>query len=160
MQRESSGINDTEKPSRAGAWGLMGLEPDTAREIATELHLIRPGETILDVMKDPERNIHIGLRYICILSKRYNGNFILVFAAYNGGMRMADKLLEEAGSAQNVAAGKIPFRESREYVIWLIGEFESRGGDISLPVATRLPNGEPFINDPPIKLSVSLRGSA
>lgn len=76
--------------SRMGAIGLMQLMPTTASSIARNL-----GEDFkVSMLYEPETNIRYGTWYLKNLSDRYQGNFDLVLAAYNGGPAVADRWLE------------------------------------------------------------------
>lgn len=59
--------------SHAGACGLMQLMPATAARMG-----------VTDVF-DPRQNIMGGTRYLRILANQFNGDLVLVIAAYNAG---------------------------------------------------------------------------
>jgi soluble lytic murein transglycosylase-like protein len=80
--------------SRAGAQGLMQLQPATARRYGV-------GNAF-----DPEQNVSGGARYLSDLLKRYKNNLELALAAYNAG--------EDAVDRHGVQIP--PYRETREYV--------------------------------------------
>ena len=79
--------------SRTGARGLMQLMPETAALLG-----------VSDPF-DPLENIEGGVRHLCSLMDRFNGNLPLVLAAYNAGERAV------------ISHGGIPpYRETRQYV--------------------------------------------
>ncbi|WP_150842381.1 MULTISPECIES: transglycosylase SLT domain-containing protein [unclassified Clostridium] len=100
--------------SSKGAIGLMQIMPDTGKWIAEKLELSNFNE---EIIADPEMNIRMGTWYLKKLSEDFNGDYILVLAAYNGGPGNVTKWLEdEKYSSDGENLHKIPFKETKSYV--------------------------------------------
>ena len=100
--------------SSKGAIGLMQIMPDTGKWIAEKLELSNFNE---EIIADPEVNIRMGTWYLKKLSEDFNGDYILVLAAYNGGPGNVTKWLEdEKYSSDGKKLHKIPFKETKSYV--------------------------------------------
>lgn len=100
--------------STKGAIGLMQIMPDTGKWIAEKLELSNFNE---EIIADPEINIRMGTWYLKKLSEDFNGDYILVLAAYNGGPGNVTKWLEdEKYSSDGENLHKIPFKETKSYV--------------------------------------------
>ena len=67
--------------SKANAWGLMQVLPQTAQGTFD----IPPS-----YLWDPAINISVGTAYLRLLANRYNGNTLNVIAAYNAGPSRVD----------------------------------------------------------------------
>ncbi len=87
--------------SRVGAIGLMQLMPQTAL-----------GLRINDPW-NPEHNIQGGIKYIAKMLKRFDGNYKFAIAAYNAGPGNVNKY-----------KGIPPFKETRNYVAKVYGEYK------------------------------------
>ena len=103
--RTESGF-DSEVKSSQGAYGLMQLQPETARFISE-----RSG--IASDYQGPKTNIRMGTWYLGYLQYRYEGDERLVLAAYNSGTGQVDAWISEDGFD---VADDIPFEETRDYV--------------------------------------------
>jgi soluble lytic murein transglycosylase-like protein len=88
---ESAG--DCSAISNRGAVGLMQLMPQTA------------GQMFVEDPVDPKQNIHGGTRYLRQLANEFDGDMMLVLAAYNAGPDAVRKY-----------KGIPPFDETRLYV--------------------------------------------
>lgn len=100
--------------SSKGAIGLMQIMPDTGKWIGEKLELTNFKE---EIIADPEMNIRMGTWYLKKLSNDFNGDYILILAAYNGGPGNVTKWLEdEKYSSDGENLHKIPFKETKSYV--------------------------------------------
>ena len=117
-RRESEFYPKVESP--VGALGMMQVMPKTAREVAKRLGLRYSSERMLS---DWHYNTRIGIAYLEELSERYEGNPILIAAAYNAGPSRADRWIELLGDPRNPKVDlvnwveSIPFEETRNYVM-------------------------------------------
>jgi soluble lytic murein transglycosylase len=101
--------------SSAGALGLMQLMPATAALTARASgeRVPTPAELF-----HPDVNIHIGSRHLADLLQRFDGNRILVAAAYNAGPHRVDRWLRvRPPRPADVWIETIPFPETRNYVM-------------------------------------------
>jgi soluble lytic murein transglycosylase len=103
--RTESGF-DPEVESPEEAYGLMQIQPVTARFIAE-----RGG--ITGDYRDPKTNIRMGTWYLGYLQGRYDAHERLVLAAYNSGEGQVDAWISEGGFD---IERDIPFPETRDYV--------------------------------------------
>lgn len=94
--------------SKAGAYGIMQVMPDTWRFVNHQARICsgrHDGECGSDCFYNPELNIAIGTCYLSDLTKRYPNHAELAVAAYNAGPGAVDKY------------GRIPpYAETKEYV--------------------------------------------
>jgi soluble lytic murein transglycosylase len=105
--------------SPAGARGLMQVMPQTGRQIAGELK-VRPFSE--DQLYDPAVNIRLGSWYFARMLEEFEGKVHLALAAYNAGPGAVRKWLAGAGSsAEDEFVENIPYTETRNYVIRVIG---------------------------------------
>lgn len=105
---------DSNAVSNKGAIGLMQIMPDTAFWIAENLSLDNFEVTDLYI---PEINIKFGNWYLNNLFNEFDGNLVLVLAAYNGGRGNVSKWLTEGDFRGEVhEIDQIPFPETRKFV--------------------------------------------
>ncbi len=100
--------------SHKGAMGLMQLMPETAKWIAQQ---IEDEDFTLAELEDPEINIRFGTWYLASLHREFDGNEVLMLAAYNAGRGNVKEWMEKYHwdmSFQDIE--QIPFKETREYV--------------------------------------------
>lgn len=105
--------------SPAGALGLMQVMPGTARDTSRDLGLSYSQDRLLD---DPAHNALIGSTFLAGLLRSYDGNPVLVSAAYNAGPGRAAEWVERFGDprrAEDVLywIEAIPFTETRNYIM-------------------------------------------
>lgn len=100
--------------SEKGARGLMQLMPETARWGAAQLRL---GSLKDEDLFNPELNIKLGCWYLSQLAREFNGDMVIVLAAYNGGSgNVREWLRKEKWSGQHSTIDDIPFPETRAYI--------------------------------------------
>lgn len=111
---------DPEAVSRAGAAGLLQLMPGTATDMAAELGLPMDRQRLVT---DWKYNAALGSAYLAHLVERFDGNIVLVAAAYNAGPNRVDEWLAKFGDPRSRRIDivdwveAIPYRETRNYVM-------------------------------------------
>jgi soluble lytic murein transglycosylase len=122
MRQESA--FDPEAVSPAHAVGLMQLLPETARAIAEELALARDDARLTS----PPYAIRVGARELRKLIDQFHGSVPLALAAYNGGAESVERWASRAPGMQlDTFVERIPFRETRDYVVRVMGNFAHYG---------------------------------
>jgi hypothetical protein len=125
IKQETGGRNGLVSPK--GALGIMQVMPRTGREVARKLGLPFDAEKL---RTDVDYNMKIGNAYKAELESMFNGNELLVAAAYNAGPNKVKEWLRPAkadgtGGLGNPLTGeiseedwarKIPYKETRNYV--------------------------------------------
>jgi soluble lytic murein transglycosylase len=96
--------------SSAGARGLMQIMFPTAKRFSKK---IKKQQLFI-----PSKNIPIGLKYLDILLKKFDGNLIYTIASYNAGEGNVDKWRIKHFNGKNILHDieNIPFKETRIYV--------------------------------------------
>ena len=79
-------------------------------------------------LKNPEKNIQIGVKYFQKLVSYYNGNYYLAITAYNAGIGTVSRWIEngiikEDGS--NIE--KVPYKETNNYVRKVLKNYKVYG---------------------------------
>ena len=100
--------------SGSGAKGLMQLMDNTASDIAKELNIF---DFEPEMLYNPEINIMLGTKYFDKLLAKYNENYYLAIAAYNGGIGNVDSWIEKGVISSDASdIENIPYRETNMYV--------------------------------------------
>ena len=108
--------------SKAGAYGLMQLQTETASDGAKKLKM---DVTLPDDLYEPDINIHIGTYYLSWLLDKYDGDISLAVAAYNGGIGNVDSWLKDDRYSDGKGGlASIPFAETRGYVEGVNSSYE------------------------------------
>jgi soluble lytic murein transglycosylase len=101
--------------------GLMQVMPGTGRDTAARLGIAYDADRLLS---DPDYNARLGSAYLEELTWRYDGNVVLVSAAYNAGPGRASQWIERFGDPREEDADgiidwieAIPFSETRNYIM-------------------------------------------
>ncbi|MFB9148596.1 lytic transglycosylase domain-containing protein [Roseovarius ramblicola] len=107
--------------SGAGARGLMQLMPATAREMARDTGLDTDARRLVT---DWQHNARLGAAYLAELRGRYEGNPLLMAAAYNAGPGRVSEWVETYGDPRGMSPERVidwiehlPFRETRNYAM-------------------------------------------
>ena len=109
--------------SAAGARGLMQVMPDTARAMAKKLG---KGYSPERLTEDWDYNAALAGQYLADLSQRFEGNLVLVAAAYNAGPNRVDSWIKSLGDPRAPGVDivewieMIPYRETRNYVMRVV----------------------------------------
>ncbi len=100
--------------SDAGAVGLMQVMPQTAEDLVRK-ELVSSAVVEGRDLADPGANIEYGTAYLRYLVERYH-EVETVLAAYNAGLRHADRWSEEGGDIREA----IEFPETKRYVLRVV----------------------------------------
>lgn len=137
--------------SGVGARGLMQVMPATARDVARDLGLSAL-HTTDRLTADPDYNARLGATYLSQMADRFNGNVVMVSAAYNAGPARPPRWMEEYGDP---CIGEIdvvdwiemvPFRETQNYIMRVtesLPVYRARLGRKPLPI----PFSEELVGD-------------
>ncbi|MBQ9543979.1 MAG: lytic transglycosylase domain-containing protein [Clostridia bacterium] len=97
--------------STAGAKGLMQIMPETFSWLSTSSGV----DYDLELISDPQANIHMGVYYLSWLRSRF-GSWELVWAAYNAGHNRVRQWTEDPTLYANGKLVRIPIDETAKYV--------------------------------------------
>lgn len=97
------------------ARGLMQVTPQTGSWVADQVGM---GDFEDQALYDPEVNLQLGCWYLAYLIRQYDGRMPVVLAAWNGGLTNVNSWLADGTwSGELDDAGKIPFGETRDFVV-------------------------------------------
>lgn len=100
--------------SSAGARGLLQLMPGTARAVAQRNGL--PYRSARDLYR-PASNINLGSAHLSELQRRFEGDWTRVAAAYNAGIRHAERWHKRGPDLpRDIWIETLSFHETRDYV--------------------------------------------
>lgn len=116
ITRQESGF-DPRAVSSANAQGLMQLLPSTARNVASA-----NGLPVGLSLFNADYNMTLGKSFLASLLDKYEGSYVLAFAAYNAGPGRASTWIDIFGDPRRGPeyaidwVEMIPFTETRNYV--------------------------------------------
>jgi soluble lytic murein transglycosylase len=111
--RRESAFNPGARSS-AGAIGLMQIMPATGRGLARELGMRSYNP---EMLRQPDLNVHLGVRYLGSLLRQFDDELHLVLSAYNAGPSRAIRWRQLPERREpELFVERIPFAETREYV--------------------------------------------
>ena len=136
---------DPSVQSGVGARGLMQIMPATARDVAADLGRSAEHSTAR-LTSDPVYNAELGATFLSQLAGRFDGNVILMSAAYNAGPSRPIRWMSLYGDPRTGSDAydvvdwieHIPFGETRNYVMRVAESlpiYRARLGKEPLPVA-------------------------
>ena len=79
-------------------------------------------------LKNPEKNIQIGVKYFQKLVSYYNGNYYLAITAYNAGIGTVSRWIENGiikKDGSNIE--KVPYKETNNYVRKVLKNYKVYG---------------------------------
>ena len=132
---------DPKVQSGVGARGLMQIMPATAKEVAAGLGRSDEHSTA-HLTADPEYNADLGAAFLSTLAGRFEGNVVMMSAAYNAGpsrpIRWSKMYGDPRGQMDVVDwIEHIPFRETRNYVMRVTESlpiYRARLGKAPMPI--------------------------
>ncbi|KIN62482.1 Transglycosylase, Slt family protein [Sulfitobacter noctilucicola] len=108
--------------SGAGARGLMQVMPATAKDVARDLGVLAL-HTTNRLTADPDYNARLGAKYLSQMAGRFDGNVVMVAAAYNAGPARPPRWMEDYGDPRTGDVDivdwveMVPFRETQNYIM-------------------------------------------
>jgi Transglycosylase SLT domain len=131
---------NTRAVSKVGAAGPWQLMPATARILGLKINSRR------DERKDYYKSTRAAARYLKDLHEEF-GDWLLVFAAYNGGEGAVNSAIKQSGSKNFWTLRRYLPEESREYVNKFIATCFYFEGAYS-PVLFTKTDSHPYLNAP------------
>lgn len=108
--------------SGVGARGLMQIMPATGRDIARDLG-ISGLHTTDRLIADPDYNARLGATYLSQMAGRFDGNVVMMSAAYNAGPARPPRWMSLYGDPRKGDIDivdwveMVPFRETQNYIM-------------------------------------------
>lgn len=128
--------------SAVGARGLMQIMPATGRDIARDLG-ISSLHTTDRMIADPDYNARLGATYLSQMAGRFDGNVVMMSAAYNAGPARPPRWMQLYGDPRKGEIDivdwveMVPFRETQNYIMRVtesLPTYRARLGKDPLPV--------------------------
>jgi soluble lytic murein transglycosylase len=128
--------------SGVGARGLMQIMPATAKDVARDLNLSAL-HTTDRLTADPDYNARLGAEYLSQMAGRFDGNVVMMAAAYNAGPARPPRWMQDYGDPRKGDIGvvdwveMIPFRETQNYIMRVaesLPVYRARLGKDPLPI--------------------------
>ncbi len=128
--------------SGVGARGLMQVMPATAKDVARDLNILAL-HTTDRLIADPDYNARLGAEYLRQMAARFDGNVVMVSAAYNAGPARPPRWMENYGDPRKGDIDivdwveMVPFRETQNYIMRVtesLPVYRARLGKDPLPV--------------------------
>ena len=127
--------------SGAGALGLMQVMPATGQRMAREIGASRHSNGRM--LSDWQYNAQLGAKYLSLMSGEFDGNVVLMSAAYNAGPGRPSDWIRRFGDPRRAEIDvidwveMIPFRETRNYVMRVsesLPVYRAALGEQALPI--------------------------
>jgi soluble lytic murein transglycosylase len=128
--------------SGVGARGLMQVMPATARDVARDLGLLALHSTDR-LTADPDYNARLGAKYLSQMASRFDGNVVMMSAAYNAGPARPPRWMRDYGDPRKGEIDivdwveMVPFRETQNYIMRVtesLPVYRARLGKDALPI--------------------------
>ncbi|APE42180.1 tail length tape measure protein [Sulfitobacter alexandrii] len=128
--------------SAVGARGLMQIMPATGRDIARDLGISNL-HTTDRMIADPDYNARLGATYLSQMAGRFDGNVVMMSAAYNAGPARPPRWMTLYGDPRKGEIDivdwieMVPFRETQNYIMRVtesLPVYRARLGKDPLPV--------------------------